>query len=49
MFYGKKFDSLEDLEQAIHEYIDFYNNRRFQKKLGCLAPVEFRNQASNCI
>ncbi|RAO99895.1 hypothetical protein PW5551_01135 [Petrotoga sp. 9PW.55.5.1] len=49
MFYGKKFDSLEDLEQAIHEYIDFYNNRRFQKKLGCLAPVEFRNQASKCI
>ena len=49
MFYGKKFDSLEVLEKAIHEYIKFYNNRRFQKKLGCLAPVEFRNQASNCI
>jgi hypothetical protein len=41
--------SLEELEQAIHEYIDFYNNRRFQKKLGCLAPLEFRSQASICI
>ncbi|WP_370445944.1 IS3 family transposase [Petrotoga sp. 9PW.55.5.1] len=27
----------------------FYNEDRFQKKLGCLAPVEFRNQASSCI
>ncbi|WP_113074141.1 IS3 family transposase [Petrotoga sp. 9PW.55.5.1] len=49
MFYGKKFDSLEELEQAIHKYIKFYNEDRFQKKLGCLAPVEFRNQASSCI
>jgi transposase InsO family protein len=49
MFYGKKFKSLEELEHAIHEYIKFYNERRYQKKLGCLAPLEFRNQASICI
>jgi len=44
MFYGKKFDSLEDLKAKIIEYIQFYNERRFQKKLGCLAPMEYRNQ-----
>ncbi|WP_370445924.1 IS3 family transposase [Petrotoga sp. 9PW.55.5.1] len=31
------------------EFHCFYNENRFQKKLGCLAPVEFRNQASKCI
>lgn len=48
MFYGKKFDSLEDLREKIIEYIKFYNERRFQKKLGCLAPMEYRNQAPKC-
>lgn len=46
MFYGKGFDSLEDLNMKIIEYVDFYNNRRFQKKLGCLAPMEYRYQTS---
>lgn len=48
MFYGKKFTSLEDLKEKIIEFIEFYNNRRYQKKLGCLAPMEYRNQAPIC-
>ncbi len=48
MFYGRKFDSLEDLKDKIKMYIHFYNNKRFQKKLGCLAPMEYRNQTSYC-
>lgn len=48
MFYGKRFESLETLKDRIVEYIDFYNNRRYQKKLGCLAPMEYRNLASKC-
>lgn len=48
MFYGKKFSSLEELREKIIEYINFYNERRFQKKLGCLSPIEYRNQASQC-
>lgn len=48
MFYGKRFQTLEELKDKIVEYIEFYNERRFQKRLGCMAPLEYRNQASNC-
>ncbi|MTI60614.1 MAG: IS3 family transposase, partial [Firmicutes bacterium] len=41
MFYEKKFKSLEELAKKIVEYIEFYNERRFQKKLGCMAPIEY--------
>ncbi len=45
MFYGKKFDSMDDLINKIRKYIDYYNNGRFQKKLECLAPMEYRSLA----
>jgi len=46
MFYDKKFKTLEELKEKIIKYIKFYNEKRFQKKLGCKAPLEYRNQAS---
>lgn len=49
MFYGKKFQTLEELKDRIVEYINFYNEKIFQKKLECMAPLEYRNQASNLI
>jgi len=42
IFYVKKFNSLEKLKCKIIKYIKFYN----EKKLKCLAPSKFRNQAS---
>ena len=45
MFYGKKFETLEELKEKIKNYLTFYNERRFQKRLKCLAPIEYRNQA----
>jgi hypothetical protein len=30
----------------IIEYIKFYNEARFQKRLRCMAPLEYRNHAS---
>jgi transposase InsO family protein len=45
MYYLNEFHSIKDLEKAIHEYIDFYNNKRLQEKLKDLTPIEFRNQA----
>ena len=33
MFYGKEFNSLEELKYRIVNYIEFYNNDRFQKKI----------------
>jgi transposase InsO family protein len=45
MYYLKTFHTYEELEQAIGEYIHFYNHERYQAKLNGLAPMEFRNQA----
>ncbi|WP_408605158.1 IS3 family transposase [Alkaliphilus transvaalensis] len=28
--------------------IKFYNEKRLQKRLGCMAPLEYRNHASIC-
>jgi len=38
------FDSLDQLEKAIVEYIDYYNNRRIKLKLNGLSPVQYRIQ-----
>jgi transposase InsO family protein len=46
MFYGKKYNTLEDLKKKVIEYIEFYNEKRFQKRLKCMTPIEFRNHAS---
>ncbi|HCX65280.1 MAG TPA: IS3 family transposase [Eubacteriaceae bacterium] len=45
MYYLNKFDDYSSLEQAIEEYIHFYNTKRYQKKYKGLAPLEVRNQA----
>ena len=44
MFYGyeKTFHSLEQLEQAIVDYIDYYNNKRIKVKL---SPVQYRTKS----
>ena len=41
MFYGyeKMFHSLEQLEQSIIDYIDYYNNKRIKVKLKGLSSV----------
>jgi transposase InsO family protein len=42
MYYLKRFIDYYSLVEAIHNYIEFYNNNRYQEKLGGLAPMEFR-------
>lgn len=42
MYYLRKFNSYAELETAITEYIDYYNNRRYQKRLKCMSPMEYR-------
>ena len=44
MFYGfeKKYSTFEDFSKAIDEYIDYYNNKRIQKKTNWMSPVAFR-------
>lgn len=42
MYYLHRFLDYDNLKTAIERYIHFYNNGRFQEKLGGLAPLEFR-------
>ena len=47
MFYGyeKMFQSLNQLEQAIVNYIDYHNNKRVEVKLKGLSPVRCRTKS----
>ena len=47
MFYGfeKNFKSLDHLEQAITDYIFYYNNKRIKAKLKGLSPVQYRTKS----
>lgn len=38
-FYGKKFKTIDDLEQTVKEYIHYYNHERIKVKLKGLSPV----------
>ena len=39
-YYGKRFTSKQEMVQMIVSYIRYYNNRRVQRKLGILTPME---------
>jgi transposase InsO family protein len=51
MFYGHEyeFESLDELEEAMREYIDYYNNNRIITKLNGLTPIMYRNQSTNLV
>ena len=39
-YYGKRFTSREAIVEMIDNYINYYNNRRLQRNLGVLTPME---------
>lgn len=39
-YYGKRFTSRDDLVSMIENDITYYNNRRVQRNLGVLIPME---------
>ncbi|TYS57635.1 transposase, partial [Sutcliffiella horikoshii] len=41
-YYLEKYETFDDLEEAIDEYIQFYNHDRYQKRLNGLSPLEYR-------
>lgn len=49
MFYGHEyeFETLDDLEKAMHEYIEYFNNKRITTKLKGLTPIMYRHQSLN--
>ena len=42
-YYGKRFKDKDSLVSMIVEYIEYYNNRRLQRNLGVLTPMEKHN------
>lgn len=42
-YYGKRFKDKASLVMMIEEYIEYYNNRRLQRNLGVLTPIEKHN------
>jgi len=47
MYYLKTFISYNELEQAVIDYIDYYNSGRYQKRLNCMTPLEYREYLQN--
>ena len=45
LLYLKEFDSMEQFNQELMEYLDYYNNRRIKAKLKGLPPALHRKQA----
>lgn len=39
-YYGKRYTDKETLIKMIEDYIDYYNNKRLQRNLGVLTPME---------
>lgn len=39
-YYGKRFTDKESLVNMIKDYIEYYNNRRLQRNLGIITPME---------
>ena len=39
-YYGKRFTSREAIVEMIENYIKYYNNKRLQRNLGVLTPME---------
>lgn len=51
MFFGHEntFRTLEALELAIKEYIDYYNHRRIKLRLKGMSPVAYREFFQNSL
>ncbi len=47
MYYLKTFHSYEELKHAVIDYIEYYNGARYQKRLNCMTPLEYRHYLQN--
>ena len=43
--YGKKYETREELEEAIKEWIRYYSHERYQRRFGVRTPYEVRSEA----
>ena len=40
LLYVNHFDNIDDFKSQLADYIDYYNNKRYQRNLGVLTPME---------
>lgn len=45
MYYGEKFDSVDDFIKELNSYIEYYNNDRISMKLKGMSPVQYRTHS----
>ena len=46
MYYGKVYQTYEDLKDAIQNYIYYYTHKRIKRKLAGMSPVQYRIHTS---
>ncbi|TNH01991.1 IS3 family transposase, partial [Pasteurellaceae bacterium USgator11] len=46
-FYVQSFETVDEIEQVVHQYIRYYNTERIQEKLKGLSPIQYRTQSFN--
>ncbi|HAW7161684.1 TPA: IS3 family transposase, partial [Escherichia coli] len=44
MYYRRDYRNVEELENAVNEYITYWNQKRIKLSLGGLNPVEYRTE-----
>lgn len=44
MYYTRRYETKDEMMNAIHSYMDYYTNRRVQRKLGVLTPKEYHQK-----
>ena len=47
MYYGKKYTNRDELVNAIVNYMDYYTNKRLQRNLSVMTPMEFHVKCLN--
>ncbi|ADR24311.1 transposase InsK for insertion sequence IS150 family protein [Mycoplasma leachii PG50] len=45
IYYGEKYNSIQELIRSIHKYIYWFNNIKIKEKLKGLSAVQFRKQS----
>ena len=45
MFYGEKFQTVEEFIYCLKDYIDYWNNKRISLKLKGMSPIQYRTHS----
>lgn len=45
MYYGEKFETVDEFVHRLREYIDYWNNERISLKLKGMSPVQYRTHS----